>query len=259
MPAWPRLSTEYRQILVLREIDGCRYDEIAEILELPVGTVRSRLFRARIATARPACAAIPRRTNRGHPMSDYDRQPELDDELLSAYLDDELSPEERAAVEARLAADPSAQQLLHQLRAVCEAVQALPQEVVGHDMRESILHKAEERETIGPLGRMRSAGEHADPSNGQPVTALDDAPKFTFGRTRRGWVWASLAIAAALLIMVFGREPERDQLADVAQNEDRLSDARGGAIIWNFEQSTNPRRRLPNPTRRRHPTTAWLG
>jgi RNA polymerase sigma-70 factor (ECF subfamily) len=42
------LSMDYRQILVLREIDGCRYDEIAEILELPVGTVRSRLFRARL-------------------------------------------------------------------------------------------------------------------------------------------------------------------------------------------------------------------
>ena len=44
--ALAELSMEYRQILVLREIDGCRYDEIAEILELPVGTVRSRLFRA---------------------------------------------------------------------------------------------------------------------------------------------------------------------------------------------------------------------
>ncbi len=42
------LSIEHRQILVLREIDGCHYDEIAEILELPVGTVRSRLFRARM-------------------------------------------------------------------------------------------------------------------------------------------------------------------------------------------------------------------
>jgi RNA polymerase sigma-70 factor, ECF subfamily len=42
------LSMDYRQILVLREIDGCRYDEIAEILDLPVGTVRSRLFRARM-------------------------------------------------------------------------------------------------------------------------------------------------------------------------------------------------------------------
>jgi RNA polymerase sigma-70 factor (ECF subfamily) len=46
--ALAELSVDYRQILVLREIDGCRYDEIAEILDLPVGTVRSRLFRARM-------------------------------------------------------------------------------------------------------------------------------------------------------------------------------------------------------------------
>jgi RNA polymerase sigma-70 factor (ECF subfamily) len=47
--ALAQLSTEYRTILVLREIDGCRYEQIAEILGLPVGTVRSRLFRARLA------------------------------------------------------------------------------------------------------------------------------------------------------------------------------------------------------------------
>ena len=43
-----QLGMDYRQILVLREIDGYSYEEIAEILELPVGTVRSRLFRARM-------------------------------------------------------------------------------------------------------------------------------------------------------------------------------------------------------------------
>ena len=46
--ALAELSLEHRQIIVLREMDGCSYDEIAEILELPVGTVRSRLFRARL-------------------------------------------------------------------------------------------------------------------------------------------------------------------------------------------------------------------
>jgi RNA polymerase sigma-70 factor, ECF subfamily len=46
--ALAELTPEYRTILVLREIDGCRYAEIAEILDLPVGTVRSRLFRARL-------------------------------------------------------------------------------------------------------------------------------------------------------------------------------------------------------------------
>lgn len=42
------LTEEHRTILVLREIDGCCYETIAEILELPVGTVRSRLHRARM-------------------------------------------------------------------------------------------------------------------------------------------------------------------------------------------------------------------
>jgi RNA polymerase sigma-70 factor (ECF subfamily) len=42
------LSAEFREVIVLREMDGCKYEEIAEILDLPVGTVRSRLFRARL-------------------------------------------------------------------------------------------------------------------------------------------------------------------------------------------------------------------
>jgi RNA polymerase sigma-70 factor (ECF subfamily) len=46
--ALAQLGLDYRQILVLREMDGYSYEEIAEILELPVGTVRSRLFRARM-------------------------------------------------------------------------------------------------------------------------------------------------------------------------------------------------------------------
>jgi RNA polymerase sigma-70 factor (ECF subfamily) len=43
-----RISEEHRAILVLREVDGCAYEEIAEILGLPVGTIRSRLHRARM-------------------------------------------------------------------------------------------------------------------------------------------------------------------------------------------------------------------
>lgn len=43
-----QLSEEHRIVLVLREIDGCCYETIADILELPMGTVRSRLHRARL-------------------------------------------------------------------------------------------------------------------------------------------------------------------------------------------------------------------
>ena len=42
-----RLHDEYRSVIVLREIEGCSYEEISQILDLPVGTVRSRLHRAR--------------------------------------------------------------------------------------------------------------------------------------------------------------------------------------------------------------------
>ena len=43
-----RLADEHRAVLVLREIDGCCYETISEILDLPIGTVRSRLHRARL-------------------------------------------------------------------------------------------------------------------------------------------------------------------------------------------------------------------
>ena len=45
------LSDELRQAITLREIDGLSYEEIAEVMACPIGTVRSRIFRAREAIA----------------------------------------------------------------------------------------------------------------------------------------------------------------------------------------------------------------
>jgi RNA polymerase sigma-70 factor (ECF subfamily) len=49
--AMDALSDDLRQAITLREIEGLSYEEIAELMNCPIGTVRSRIFRAREAIA----------------------------------------------------------------------------------------------------------------------------------------------------------------------------------------------------------------
>ncbi|MBP9218045.1 MAG: RNA polymerase sigma factor RpoE [Sterolibacterium sp.] len=49
--AMEALPEDLRQAIVLREIDGLSYEEIAQVMACPIGTVRSRIFRAREAIA----------------------------------------------------------------------------------------------------------------------------------------------------------------------------------------------------------------
>lgn len=45
--ALAELTSEYRDALIMKEIEGLRYEEIASLLDCPIGTVRSRIHRAR--------------------------------------------------------------------------------------------------------------------------------------------------------------------------------------------------------------------
>ena len=49
--AMEALPEELRTAIVLREIEGHSYEEIAQMMDCPIGTVRSRIFRAREAVA----------------------------------------------------------------------------------------------------------------------------------------------------------------------------------------------------------------
>lgn len=46
--AMAKLSPEHRAVLVLKDIEGLKYEEIADATGVPIGTVRSRLHRARL-------------------------------------------------------------------------------------------------------------------------------------------------------------------------------------------------------------------
>ena len=50
--AMAALPEELRQAITLREIEGLSYEEISEMMNCPIGTVRSRIFRAREAISR---------------------------------------------------------------------------------------------------------------------------------------------------------------------------------------------------------------
>ncbi len=58
------LPIGFREILILREIEGMSYSEIAKILDLPVGSVASMLFRARERLKKRLIAS----TRRHHPQ-----------------------------------------------------------------------------------------------------------------------------------------------------------------------------------------------
>ena len=47
LKALEELDEEFRVAVVLRDVEGMNYEQIAQVLEIPVGTVKSRLYRAR--------------------------------------------------------------------------------------------------------------------------------------------------------------------------------------------------------------------
>jgi RNA polymerase sigma-70 factor (ECF subfamily) len=52
MAAVEALPREFREAVVLGDIEGLSYNEIAEVLDVPIGTVKSRLYRGRRQLAR---------------------------------------------------------------------------------------------------------------------------------------------------------------------------------------------------------------
>lgn len=142
---------------------------------------------------------------------------DFDDELLSAYVDGELTAAERALVEERLRSDPTAAALVDELRSLSSAIKSLPRETLGRDLRAGVLAEVEQAradlDSHGPAAQSHS-------------TTLPLTPVDRWAGIRRGLVWSALAIAATVLIAIF-------QPAELAQDERELARAekRQAAVV----------------------------
>jgi RNA polymerase sigma-70 factor (ECF subfamily) len=57
--ALDKISENYRMVIVLKDIQGFTYDQISEMLEIPIGTVRSRISRGRVELKKEILRANP--------------------------------------------------------------------------------------------------------------------------------------------------------------------------------------------------------
>ncbi len=134
--ALERLDESEREILMLREYEQLSYAEIAELLKLPVNTVRSRLFRSRMALKellgagarnrddavggqgkRREAVKLSTRGRRGH-MNKMIHP--IEPEEVMAYLDGELTVERAAVTAAHLGACAECQGLVASLRSISQ-------------------------------------------------------------------------------------------------------------------------------------------
>ena len=99
---------------------------------------------------------------------------DFDDELLSAYVDGELTAAERALVEERLGRDPAAAALVDELRGLSSAIKSLPPQTLGRDLRAGVL--AEIDEARADLAKHGPATLPTAPEN--MTTAIQVDPKF---------------------------------------------------------------------------------
>jgi len=124
-------------------------------------------------------------------------------ELLSAYLDGELSADERVRVEQWLDEDAAARQRLDELRAVAASMKALPAYRLDEDLSAWVLRAAEHRILAEPTS-LADGVPAATPA--EEPTARRLARRFL---SPRAILWSGVAVAVAILLMVVPFETPR--------------------------------------------------
>nr|HID13623.1 sigma-70 family RNA polymerase sigma factor [Anaerolineae bacterium] len=181
-----QLPDNYRQILILRELDGLSYGEIATMLGISLDNVRVTLHRARLQFR--DLYGLQMMTEEGRLACQ-----ELN-ELLSAYVDGELGRAGRRRVEAHIAACPVCQKTRRDLLAVSSLLAAL-----APVFPPPTLH-----------GRFLTRLKHLPPSQAPPPSGVGGRPpgrggppRSIAGLARRGPAfWLPLALGAGAVTLL---------------------------------------------------------
>jgi hypothetical protein len=116
------------------------------------------------------------------------------EELLSAYLDGELSAAERARAEELLLDDPQARQLLQQFRGIGGQVRQLPKHSLPADFASQVLKRAERQMLANEAASTQVVAKPlADTANAQPALPWSE-------RVRRPLIYSILAASVAFLL-----------------------------------------------------------
>ena len=132
------------------------------------------------------------------------------EELLSAYLDGELSAAERADVEKLLSDDASARAMLEELRGVSSAVKGMPTFKLDEDLGVRVLKIAERRMLADS-----PAADTTSSSSLEPAPSLKSATGPFWRTVRRRFLtpraiaWSATVAAVAILLTVYAPEEEK--------------------------------------------------
>ena len=144
--ALDEVSDEHRRIVLLRDVSGMSYTEIAEILEVSEGTVKSRLSRARIALRK----ILLKRGNLFHLPSSKDMEggeEEYFEQLCSNSVDGTLTDSEKQKLEEHLAECPSCAALKEDLEQM-HSMLAVDETEPPAGLHDSIMERLRQEETV---------------------------------------------------------------------------------------------------------------
>ncbi len=173
------------------------------------------------------------------------------DELISAYLDGELTAEERARVEEQLDKDPTLRQMYNDLRTLGSTLQALPLADPSEDLAQRVLRQAERRmltgeEACAPFAQTPCEGTAATVSHtteSQNTDAQDtDAAVVRISAARRHWrliAGITCTVAALLLVTVMLFDQTRPMATNkVAMDTEVATPGQAGAVDTTADDTT---------------------